>query len=64
MENFVDDNGDSCFIDDNGVTSWEDDNGNVLSCIDAEVPAPVVVTQSRGKGKKQQIHSSGPWAYR
>jgi hypothetical protein len=28
------------------------------------VPAPVVVTQKRGKGKKQQIYSQGPWAYR
>jgi hypothetical protein len=27
-------------------------------------PAPVVVTQHRGKGKKQQIHTQGPWAYR
>jgi hypothetical protein len=27
-------------------------------------PAPVLVTQHRGKGKKQQIYTQGPWAYR
>jgi hypothetical protein len=27
-------------------------------------PAPEVVKGSRGKGKKQQIYSQGPWAYR
>jgi hypothetical protein len=25
-------------------------------------PAPEVVKQNRGKGKKQQIYSQGPWA--
>jgi hypothetical protein len=27
-------------------------------------PAPEVVKQNRGKGKKQQIYTQGPWAYR
>jgi hypothetical protein len=28
------------------------------------VPAPEPVKGNRGKGKKQQIYSQGPWAYR
>jgi hypothetical protein len=37
-----------------------------LNGVDDEepVPAPVVVKENRGKGKKQQIHTQGPWAYR
>jgi hypothetical protein len=31
---------------------------------DIPVPAPEVVKGNRGKGKKQQIHTQGPWAYR
>jgi hypothetical protein len=41
-------------------------NGQDLYLNSAEepVPAPVVVKGNRGKGKKQQIYSQGPWAYR
>jgi hypothetical protein len=27
-------------------------------------PAPELVKGNRGKGKKQQIYTQGPWAYR
>jgi hypothetical protein len=41
-------------------------NGQDLYLNSAEepVPAPVAVKENRGKGKKQQIYSQGPWAYR
>jgi hypothetical protein len=64
MADFVDDNGNSCFIDDLSVIAWVDDIGNSLSCIDGPVPAPAPVKGNRGKGKKQQIYTQGPWAYR
>jgi hypothetical protein len=41
-------------------------NGQDLYLNSAEepVPAPVLVKENRGKGKKQQIYTQGPWAYR
>jgi hypothetical protein len=56
----TDNTGSSCFTDNTGESSWTDNEGNVLSC-SAE---PVLTTKTRGKGKKQQIYSQGPWAYR
>jgi hypothetical protein len=31
---------------------------------DETPPAPIAVKETRGKGKKQQIYTQGPWAYR
>jgi hypothetical protein len=56
----TDNTGSSCFTDNEGTSSWTDNEGNVLTC-SAE---PVLTTTNRGKGKKQQIHTQGPWAYR
>jgi hypothetical protein len=46
---------------DNGI-AWDDTDFWLDESSPA--PAPVLVNQKRGKGKKQQIYTQGPWAYR
>jgi hypothetical protein len=64
MAQLQDNTGSSCFTDNAGTNSWTDNAGNTLACEADPAPAPDVVKGNRGKGKKQQIYSQGPWAYR
>jgi hypothetical protein len=47
---------------DTGGQLWNDET--YWDFEEPPAPAPEVVKQNRGKGKKQQIHTQGPWAYR